>query len=347
MAVNVLYPPNFELNLIDQDYIAEQTADDDLFDLLPLETEDAWVLKWRQLDNFRGYQQARAINGEAKKVNPVSVFEYESEPAVYEDFDEITEDVLLKRAKNSSPNEPIDITDLVTEKQYYLTTREYVRLKLNLWTLLQSGSLTVQDSNGQVVWQDTYKFQQFTPTVPWNSLAASGPLGDFRKAVAQAQPGHSVNFGSGARAYMSRLTFNTMMLNTNQNDIGGKKDRYGANYLDLEQFNQVLLANDLPRVTIYDRGYYPDSGSFIRFINEGKVVIIGERPNNQRVGQYVMARNPMNPEMAPGSFLLVADSLDTGKPSPRKITVRKGHAGMPQFFYPNAVLIVNGYTPGS
>src|SRR5215510_9950345 len=106
------YPEARALQQIDQDYIAEQTVDDPILDYFPIQTEDVWTIRWRQLDNFRGLQQARGLNGEPPKIKSVGMNEWEMEPCVFGEFDVIPEDQLAKRAKPDSFDTPIDITDL-------------------------------------------------------------------------------------------------------------------------------------------------------------------------------------------------------------------------------------------
>lgn len=342
MPDTLIYPENWELFLIDQDYIAEQTLEDDLFDLFPIVTQDAWFIEWEQLDNYLGLQAIRGLNGEPPVVKPTGLKRYSVEPGVYGEFSVIPEDHIAKRRIPGTVNTPINITDLVAERQYHLTHREYVRIKNNLWTLLQLGIFTVYNAHGAKMHQDQYTFQQFTASPSWATLATATPLADLRNAKATWTPGHSVSFGSGARAYLNSVTMNWLLGNQNPNDLFGRRVvNGGATINDLSTVNRVLLDNDLPQLIPYDRGFYNDANAFTRYLANGKVVIVGERPNGQRIGEYRMVRNPANPDMAPGPHLIVTDSLDYGQPSPRQVKIDKGHVGGPVLFYPSAVGVIN------
>ena len=181
-----------------------------------------------------------------------------------------------------------------------------------------------------------------TASPAWTTVATSTPLADLRTLITLFA-GTSTTFGTGSRLIMNRLTFNQMIANTNANDLGGRRAAAGQTVNSLNDINSILLANDIPTIEIYDRGYIPDGGTWTRFIPNGKVVVIGERPNGETVGEFQMTRNANNPDFAPGPYTFVNDSLDGGHPVPRKIRVDDGFNGGPAIFFPGAVIVLTAY----
>jgi hypothetical protein len=333
------FPESADLIQIRQDFVTDLTRDDEVFKLFPIQPVDSHILKWEQRDNYLGLQQIRGLNGEPPKVKRVGHKQYEMAPGVYGEFVEIDEQELTTRRKIGTFGEPINLDDLVAEGEEQLTKREIDRIRLIIWTLLSTGTFSVSNLQGAVTYTDTYPIQTFTAGVAWATVATATPLANFR-SIQILSRGHSVNFGSQAQAFMNRTTFNTMISNTNTTDIAGRRQGGLLTVLNLEEVNKVLAGEDLPTIVIYDNGYYDDSGAFQLFIPNNKVVVFGQRPGGDVVGEYRQTRNANNEDLGPGSYTIIEDSLNVQKP-PRRLRVHQGHNGGCALYYPSAIVAMS------
>lgn len=307
------------------------------FEIFPMRTVDAHLLQWEQMDNFIGLQQVRGLNGDPNRVKPVGMKRYMMEPGIYGEYGLIDEHELTVRRPMGDFTGQINITDLVLARQNQLLARRLDRVELIIWTLLTTGTFSVADG-AATLHTDSYTFQSFDASVGWGTAATSTPLADLR-AVQLKSRGYSVDFGSAAKAYMNRTTFNQLLSNTNASDLGGRKAAFGESINGPDGVNRVLAADDLPGIVIYDQGYLDSTGTFQLFIPNGFIVVVGARPSGQVVGEYRMTRNANNPNLAPGAYMKVIDrGVDT---VPRSIEVHDGHNGGPVIFFPSAIVVMD------
>jgi hypothetical protein len=333
------YPASAELTRISQVLLPTYQDDDPIFKLFPIENEDASVIKWEQFDRFQGLQQVRGLNGEPPKVKRVGIKQFQYTPGTYGEYGEIDEEELTKRRQIGTFGTPVSLDELVTQVQEHLQQREVDRLRLILWTLLSTGTFSVATVMGGISHTDTYPIQTFTAGVPWATVATATPLANFR-SVQLLSRGFSVNFGSQATAFMNRTTFNTMISNTNNTDIAGRRTSGLLTVLNLKEVNEVLAGEDLPTIQIYDRTYQDENDTTQLFIPNSKVVVVGQRPNGESVGAYKMTRNANNDDLGPGSYTLIEDSLNAQRP-PRMLRIHRGHNGGPLIAFPSAVVVMS------
>jgi hypothetical protein len=168
------------------------------------------------------------------------------------------------------------------------------------------------------------------------------PLADFR-AVQLLSRGHSVRFDQTARAYMNRVTWNNFIKNTNAADFGGKKGMGLQSLTSLGDANTILTGEGLPNIVVFDGGFLNDAGTFVPFIADAKVVVVGQRTDGGRIGGYRMTRNANNPGLAPGAYTEVIDrgEAGSGKQIPRTIEVHDGHNGGPVIYFPSGIVILS------
>jgi hypothetical protein len=329
------YPTSAELQQIAQERLPRLMENRVVFTFFPTTDVDAHLLKWEQADNFLGLQQIRGLNGEPPRVKRVGQ-KIQMAPGAYGEFVPIDEQELTSRRQTGTFGDPISVTDLVSMAELHLEQRELDRIELIIWTLLATGTFSVSNINGAVTHTDTYTVQTYTAGVTWATSATATPLANFR-AVQLLGRGKGVSFGAGAKAFMNRATANALFQNTNANDLAGRRVSGLLSPLNLTEVNAVLMGEDLPQVVPYDEGYLDDSGTFQLFVPNNKVVVIGQRPGNQNVGEYRKTRNANNPDLTPGSYSMIYDSIDAQKP-PRNLEVHRGHNGGPVIFYPSAVV---------
>jgi hypothetical protein len=278
-----------------------------------------------------------ATAGAARAV-PVNLKQYQMQPGSYGEFTPINEQELTSRRVAGTFGAPIDITDLVLEKQDQLLQRRLDRIEYIGWTLLATGTFSVSLPSGGVAHTDTFTLQTYTAANSWSSATLSTPLADF-SAVQLLSRGHSVDFGSVATAFMNRATFNNLRSNANSTDLYGRRTQGLGTFNNLQGINQLLTGDDLPQVVVYDQGYLDEAGVFQPFIPAGKVVVIGKRPAGQPIAEYRMTRNANNPDLAPGPYMRV---IDTGEiVIPRQIEVHDGHNGGPVVYFGSAIVVMS------
>lgn len=333
---NFVFPTAAELREIEQVKIAKLTMDDPLFDIMPIRMTENFIVMWEQKDNFTGLQGLRGLDGTPARVNAVGGKRYQMTPGVYGEFSEIREEELTMRRSFGSFATPIDISDLVMERQDQLLSRRIDRIRQIGWSVLQ-GSFAVSGLQG-IVHADAYPVTRYSASVPWATRATATPLQDARN-IQLFEEGRSTSFGSNAKMFMNRRTFNDMVANLNANDLAGRRVTGLLSVLNLDEINRVLLGEGLPQVVIYNDGYLNDSGTWVPFIPNNTVLVIGARSTGSTM-EYQMVRNATNPNMEPGAYTRVWDSAaEDGRP-PRRIEVHDGHNGGPALFFPGDIVVM-------
>lgn len=338
-----IYPTSGELVTIAQEKMPRLTKDRPIFSIFPIRSVDSHLLRWEQKDNYVGLQQIRGLNGDPPRVKRIGGKVYQMEPGVYGEFIRIDEQELVTRRQWGTWGTPISIDDLVMEAQDQLLGRMLDRLEQLLWGLISpssgaTGTFSVLGESGAVLHTDSFTLTSFTAGVAWSTVATATPIANFR-AVKLLARGKSVSFGAGSTAWMNQTTFNNMLSNTNTNDLGGRRVAGLQPVNNENDVRKILLGEGLPNIAIYDEGYLDDSGNFQLYIPDNKVIVVGQRPAGQTVGEYRMTRNATNPGMAPGMYQKV---IDRGENSvPRSIEVHQGHNGGPVLYFPSAIVIMH------
>jgi hypothetical protein len=155
--------------------------------------------------------------------------------------------------------------------------------------------------------------------------------------------GKGVSFGAAAKAFMNRTTANNMLANTNASDLGGRLANIfstGAAVVpSIGVTNAILAGEDLPQIVVMDDGYVTDAGSFVNYIANGKVVVVGARPGGAPIADMALTRNANNEGVAPGPYMFIKDR--TGDTVPPTIEVHSGWNGGPRLYYPSAIVNVD------
>lgn len=333
-----VYPSAAEIQQIAQDKMPRLTQDRPIFDIFPMRNVNESLLVWEQLDNFKGLQQVRGLAGQPQRVTAVGLRQYQMQPGIYGELMNVNETELTTRRVAGTWGSPIDITDLVLEKQDQLLQRRLDRIEYIGWTLLATGTFSIPNSGGGVIHTDTFPIQTFTATNGWSNTSSSTPLADF-SSVQLLSRGHSVDFGAVATAFMNRATFNNLRSNNNASDLYGRRTQGLGTFNNLQGINQLLMGDDLPQIVVYDQGYLDESSNFQPFIPANKVVVVGKRPAGQPIAEYRMTRNANNPDLAPGPYMRV---IDTGEiVIPRVIEIHDGHNGGPVVYFPSAIVVMS------
>jgi hypothetical protein len=333
------YPNAVELALIERDFMPRLQADRKIFDLFPTVVTDTPYLRWTQKDNFKGLQQLRGLNGLPPRVSRLGAKEFLYRPGVYGEYIPIDEEELTERRDfATSSGSPMALDDIVAEIQLQLLIRRLDRIEYILWTLVLTGTFAVSTPSGAVLHTDAFNFQGGSAVYPWTNFSQATPMADIRNAQLAAR-GHSVVFDNTCEMWMNQKTFNAWAQNNNPNDLYGRRTGGFGTVNSLDQSNDLLAGDNLPKIRIYEGGYYDESGTFNLFLSENTVAIMGRRPAGQRVGEYRYTRNAGNRDMAPGPYTRVVDNADLDPP--RELKVHDGHNGGAIVYYPTAIYVLH------
>lgn len=329
------YPSNAELRRIAQVKLPMLTMMDPIFEHFPIRNVNSSVVMWEQEDDYLGLQQVRGINGEFSRVKKTGSKRFIMQPGIYGEYEMMDEQELTEKRAIGSFGNVMDVDEDIAKKQDKLLSREIDRIRYIAWTLATTGTFAVSLPTGGVAHTDTYPLQTYAGS-DWSAAASATPILDYRTAALKYRS-KGVTFGKSAASYANQVTINRLFGVTNAADIGGKLVVNGNSIVDLSQINQILLSNDLPRIIPYDDGYLDDTGTFVPFIADDKVVIVGKRVDNGTVGEYQMTRNANNDNMEPGPYDEVIVSTDP----PKTIKIYRGHNGGPAVFFPSAVIMMS------
>lgn len=335
--ITLTYPTNSELREIAQDKIPLLARDRTIFEIMPMRDLDSALLMWEQKDNWIGLQQIRGMNGAPPRVKAQGAKRFIMAPGVYGEFELIDELEITMRRPLGVYNGPIPVEDLVMEKQDKLLGRRLDRIEYIGWALLTTGTFSVAAPNGAVLHTDTFPVQTFSAGVTWSTSATAVPIANFR-AVQLLSRGHSVSFGPQSIAYMNQTTFNNFIGNGNTNDLYGRRTSGLATINNMKDLNTLLTGDGLPGIKIYDLGYLDETGTFQKWIPDNVVIVVGQRPQNQVVAEYLMTRNANNPNGEAGAYQKVVDDPND---VPRSIEIHDGHNGGPAIYFPSAIVRMN------
>jgi hypothetical protein len=330
------FPSAMDLMGIEQQLAPVDKKDNPAFDIFPEVNKDTPLLMWEQLDNFLGMMQPRGLGGRPNLVKAVGSKTYMMQPGYYGEFMTIEEREVTLSRRFASPNQPVDVSDLVVLRSRQLLHRQIQRQRWIAWQLMTKGVFVVTDPYGVLMHADSYAQRVFTATVPWATLATATPLADLR-AVRPFARGFSISFGVRSRGFANTTTINNMMNNQNPNDLGGKRQANGATVNSLDGFNQILAANDCPQMVEWDGVWQDDTGTNQLDIPDNTVVIKGIRLDGAAIGNWVNTRCAMNPGMAPGPYYEVFQPFQQVPPT---VEVHRGVNGGIALYFPSALLVM-------
>jgi hypothetical protein len=335
--VNYQYPTTKELREINPEKIQNLTRERPTFQIFPTVDSNYWTLEWTQRDNWKGFQQLRGLNGEPSYVTMVGERAFSAKPGVYGEYMTVDETMMTLRAQQVPSGEPVEIGDLIAERQDYLNNREVDLLEFIHWKALLDGQFTFIGPTG-AVYGDVFPIQTASFS-DWSVLATATPILDLM-GLKVLSAGKSVAFDSGATIYANSITVGYLLRNQNPLDLAGQmaiaQGGIKPNKTLLE-INTLLQGFNLPKIVEYDEGYNRESdGAFVKWIPNDVMSIVGRRTNGDRLGEYRMLRNAQNANMAPGRYEEVIDHL--GRRIPRLIEVHRGHNGGLVIFYGSAIV---------
>lgn len=339
------------LQEVEQEILPVLTMNDPLFDLFPIDSEDAATIEWEQKDNFAGLMAVRGINGNPGRVQKVGSKTYQMEPGYYGGFYPLDEKELTKRRQLGTFDDPINIDDLITEGLEHLMTQQVNRMRKIIADVITTGTFSVVDDlTGAVQHTDSFTLPSSSASIPWTTLTTAVPLLNIRAALA-TRIGYSYDYGKDAIMLMNQNTYNNFVNNNNSADLAGKRASYGQTYASVGGINELLAADNLPQILVYNESYLATPSSTpTLLIPDGKVVICGKRKTGRSLGNFTITRNANNPDMAAAPYLWIVDPFQgaTGNvlPSsaiPRTIEVHRGFNGGIKLPFPGGFYVLTAY----
>jgi hypothetical protein len=331
----LIFPTAEQIKAVEAERLPNLIANRPIFNIMPIVNEDAPVVRWEQQDNYVGLQNLRGIGGQPGRVKRTGSKVYTMEPGFYGDYIPLDEVELTMRAQ-SAGGAPIDLRQMVMKVSEQLQARFLDRVEQVGWNALL-GTFTVLGPGGAAVHTDTFPVQTASAAVSWATYATATPILDFRNAKLLGR-GKGVSFGRGARAFMNTGTLNNLLQNGNAADLYGRRNANTGTISGLGDLNKIMLDADCPEIVEEDGGYLNDSGTWVNFIPDNQVIIVGRPVTGAPIADYAMVRNVNNPNMAPGQYTkVVADEDDV----PFKVEVHNGHNGGPRIYRPGSVCILS------
>lgn len=337
------YPTNAEIMRIDPILMAKALETDPILGpkgLFPVEYTDFDMLVWDQRDSYAGLAQWRGLNGDPPRVKRANNKRFKVEPGYYGEFNEVDEEEMTRRANVATFNLPIPIPDLVTDCHDQLMTRQANRMRWIAWTLLTTGTYVVLDKDGVIGTQDSYKIQIYAAPIAWGANPTTArPVFDLRQIPILGR-GQSTNFGAGAEAWMTQVTFNNLIGVSNLADIRGERLNFGQTVKSVADVNMVLSANNLPTIVIYEDGYLDDALTFHTFIPDNTIVYLGRRSNGAPLGRFRFTKN-VNAPTGKGVYVKTVErGMAEDQPPPAKIEVHRGFNAGPVLWYPGSIFVM-------
>lgn len=317
----------------------------ELLKIFPLTKMDRTQLVYERRQLNTGLQGATGIDGRPTPVKKPGIDVFKTDPGYYADSYQITATELINLRDIGKWNDFENYGEQSARGMDRLTQRFLDRCESSIASIMMTGKFAVGDVRGAVKYQEIFNVQQFTPGTLFSDLSNSTPLNYIRSLIPTLELLVSVSFMKGFML-MSRPTANLILNNQNAADLNGRRLAYGQTVNNLDDFNDLMASNDLPKIRVYDEGYYSDPPGSTptknRFLTNGKIVLVGVRNDGEQLGEYHLTRAPQNENSKPGEWYQVKDKRND---TPCEVILRGGHAGGPVPFYTEGFAVVNAAAP--
>ncbi|XAI95785.1 hypothetical protein [Microcystis phage Mae-JY24] len=309
--------------------------------LLPISVEDTDQCYWEILDNVQGltpvvgpdqpYPVTRELGSRRFTVPFVRFGEQRIIPA----------DRLTRSRELGSFDRPFALDAIISQGLTDLAIKEAQTVDFLRWRLLSAGTVSVTDASGAlqvVATVDGYAANNITAVgVPWATVATATPIANF-KALRDARAGFGFDFGRTAMAYANSRTWNNLFNNTNQADLGGRRQAGLATINGIDQYNAFVSAGEnVPMLVAVDDGFINANGAFERYIPDNTVIVVGRHWQvGLAVGNYVVGRHEA---LSGGPGIYAAAGLNTSTAPPVPWYAR-GHRGNVRMTYQRQVAVL-------
>jgi hypothetical protein len=334
-----------KLKKLMQLYLPRALESRELLKILPLTKDNSTTLIYERQQLNTGLQGARGLGGRSNAVRKPGMDQFKVQPGYYGDHWMITEEELVNLRDAGTWDDFASYATQAARGTQHLTQRFLDRCEYSIAQMMLTGGFTAADASGVIKHRDLFNVPSYTPATLFSDLANSQPLNYIRDLIPVLELGKSVSFMKGFML-MSRPTANLILKNQNNADLNGRRLQYGSTVNNLDDYNDLLASNDLPKIKVYDGGYYADppgtAPTFARFITNGAIVLVGVREDGEQLGEYRMTRAAQNENSAPGEWYQVEDRRSK---DPCQVILRSGHNGGPVPYYLEGFARINAAAP--
>lgn len=321
MSLVLTFPTNAELNEVVQAFRLDPSKYIG-HSILPMRTSMYQEVQWDERDHDRGLTAPHVMGADPKIDIRQGHTTRKYTPIPFKETDLLKEDEILRARQLGTMAGTLDLSSEIARIARDRWVKTMGRVEKMIWDTLR-GAIAINE-NGVVV-NESFPVQTHSPLVDWDDADDARPLADFnalklkfRKTGASA---------AGAKAYMNQVTANMLLENNNGDDIKGFQN---SNYVHLpyavDEINKILAARGVPQLVVYDEGYVDESDAYVPFLNDGEVIVIGNRA--EPVGDFMSTpslHNSANGQPGPGYFSIIEVN---GNPSEQVGGVSMSQLGM-------------------
>lgn len=265
---------------------------------------DADKVQYHQYESPYGLTSLRGLGG-APPVRQLPGYRvYELDPGYFGDETQVKEAEITSGVQPGTLADPLNVEDWLAKLMLDFAVMMVSRFRVTTADLLADGTVTITDAYGNVFQYTIPGYRTYTPSTGWGaSPGTATPITDLLRQKAVLQKGTSTKFGKGSKLLMnSNSVAEFFITNQVQSTYRGK---YGSSIIgldgaaDLAGVNEILQGFDLPAIVPYDHGYFPTLAdaknrtyaNFTYAIPTRTVLWLGERPKQQRIGQFQLTRH--------------------------------------------------------
>jgi hypothetical protein len=298
---------NYDIDIILPDLMYDEMdlggGKDPLLELLPLEYEDADMIKWNQWENGYGPLGLRGLGGTPDVTQVPGYREYLVSPGYYGERAVLDEVEMTKNRQPGTPNLPADPKERLGIMTQYQAAKSVSRFRQTIADFLLTGTFANKDGAGRMVHTDTIEnYQTFSPAVGWAADPVNAtPISDLLDWQNALQKGTSSRFGPDSTLLCQDAVVNDLFKTAQIQSA--YKNKFGASFIGLEGVNELFVGFGLPKIQRYNEGYFltledavnRTKANFYRVLPEKKLVWVGTRPKGQKLGRFALTRNvPLN-----------------------------------------------------
>ncbi|QQS31866.1 MAG: major capsid protein [Acidobacteriota bacterium] len=320
--LTLTFPTNAELNEVVQAF-QDDPSQHIGAGILPINTSMAQKVRWDERDHDRGLTAPHVMGTDPKTDTRQGHKTYEYEPIPFKETDLLKESEILRSRELGTLAGTLDLSSEIARIARDRFNKTMARIEKLRWDTLK-GAIAI-DENGVKV-NETFAVQTHSPLVDWDTLATAKPLADFNALKLKFRKTGAT--AAGAKAYMNQVTANWLLENQNAADLKGFQNQNFAHLpYSVEEMNKILAVRGLPEIVVYDGGYVNENDTFVPFLADAEVIVIGKRPAGQNVGDFMSTpslHNSANGQPAPGYFSIIEVN---GQPSEAVGSVSMGQLG--------------------
>jgi hypothetical protein len=315
--------------------------------MFPIVNTNEYKLQIEQKQMFFGLQQPRAMDGAAFPAKRPGFSVREFDPAPFTDRHPITESNMILERDAGNWMEYMGRAGIMSDIVQQAKEAQYNRMEKNIFDALTSGTIEVRGADGKIYQRRIYEIKKFAtpPGSGFDNLSAGYPYRWLTETLETAVLGVSVKFDEGL-IMGNRKTVNWIINNANAADFFGRRLKFGQTPNGLDELNDLLDTRDLPKLGIYNEGYYssqttlPDATKFTKYLADGQMIWKGKREDGDSEGEYRVCRHASGDD-GKGEYVLVNDMRNR---TPPQVDIEYGHNGGVCIYHPYAYLslTVNG-----